>query len=956
MLLSIAIVLLAYAPLAQAQIEHCTPNVVSYDLVYVRASRYGDSQNTSWPDTTRPIHPDPGADLRLLHPDCTEEVLFPTTAHQALVDAPLSNGAVADPNVSFDGKWVVFVYYHDQRALNPQRQLSLKGADIYRLHLETREVVRLTRQVFTPNTGYTNDVKLGVFNIGPAFVAQNTLAQPAIVFTSTRNGFLPPRPFGYQGHALQLFLMNWNGQNVEQIGYLNQTRALHPFQLLDGRLMFTSWENQGVRDRRLFNLWFIAPDGTQWSSGSGLGEIEIGHHFMTQMANGDIVVVRYYNLNNNGFGGLARFPVDPPGPDFLPINQPGTYMPLQRPGQVDLTDWVAQKWALAQDFPAPCTIGGTFTLQPCAGGNSTRTGKVTHPAVAPGDDLLLVYTPGAANHNGIYVSKGLATPFYDGGLYLMTSDFAASGKAKPTDLKRIVNNPAYSEQWPRPVVPFSRLFPGKSQPPVWPALKNTGQPDHALSAHTPFGLVGTSSLIWRDTDGRKPGAQDSDPFNQSHAALSNWIKQGADAGVYSEHDIYAIRLLALLPSTDRRYPNNRPRFANYAEERIRILGEIPVRHEGVTDANGNTDTSFLARLPAEVPFTFQTLDRNGMVLNMAQTWHQVRPGEARYDCGGCHAHSKAPLDFHTTVAGQEGFQPTDLALQTLLLTVTALNGTPTTTIQPTTNVTVEYNRDVKPILEQRCAGCHFDDTSDGKLNLHADTTALTCEGTTWPGTYYRLVRDRNSNACPKFGLGPPAGTPGSFFEPQMTRYIRAFQSRQSLLIWKVFGARLDGRQNDTRSGDIDYDSAADAIHPNLPTSHGLTWDEKLTLARWVDLGAPIDFGSPGGWFEDDLRPTLWVSPTVDEAWRGSVSKIIISAYDLESGLAANTLSVTFNIPIGQSPAGTNLAAGLSPTNGGVLDVPLLSPVDLVASRAVLTVTIKDNAGHLTEIRRAFSTD
>ena len=34
-----------------------------------------------------------------------------------------------------------------------------------------------------------------------------------------------------------------------------------------------------------------------------------------------------------------------------------------------------------------------------------------------------------------------------------------------------------------------------------------------------------------------------------------------------------------------------------------------------------------------------------MVLNMAQTWHQLRPGEIRNDCGGCHAHSQKPTDF-----------------------------------------------------------------------------------------------------------------------------------------------------------------------------------------------------------------------------------------------------------------------------------------------------------------------
>ena len=31
---------------------------------------------------------------------------------------------------------------------------------------------------------------------------------------------------------------------------------------------------------------------------------------MTQLGNGDLVVADYYNLNNNGFGALYRFPVE----------------------------------------------------------------------------------------------------------------------------------------------------------------------------------------------------------------------------------------------------------------------------------------------------------------------------------------------------------------------------------------------------------------------------------------------------------------------------------------------------------------------------------------------------------------------------------------------------------------------------------------------------------------------
>ena len=93
-------------------------------------------------------------------------------------------------------------------------------------------------------------------------------------------------------------------------------------------------------------------------------------------------------------------------------------------------------------------------------------------------------------------------------------------------------------------------------------------------------------------------------------------------------------------------------FFNHVNEKLRILGEIPLRKfdangQPILDPEGNPDTSFLAKIPADTPFTFQTLDRNGLVLNMAQTWHQVRPGEMRADCGGCHAHSQQPLGLCT---------------------------------------------------------------------------------------------------------------------------------------------------------------------------------------------------------------------------------------------------------------------------------------------------------------------
>ena len=67
---------------------------VPYDIVYVRQPRFGDNTNTPWPEIFHPARLDPGADLLLLHPDGSEELL-----------AAGGNGGVTDPFISFDGRW-----------------------------------------------------------------------------------------------------------------------------------------------------------------------------------------------------------------------------------------------------------------------------------------------------------------------------------------------------------------------------------------------------------------------------------------------------------------------------------------------------------------------------------------------------------------------------------------------------------------------------------------------------------------------------------------------------------------------------------------------------------------------------------------------------------------------------------------------------------------------------------
>src|SRR5690348_14119447 len=114
---------------------------LDYDLVYVRMPRKGDGVGTNWTEISNPVFMDPGADLMLLHPDGSEEVLVKGGA-----------GSVTDPVVSFDGEWVYYALFHDLKGASIY-QGPAAGADIYKIHVKTRKVVRLTSQQFTPNTG-----------------------------------------------------------------------------------------------------------------------------------------------------------------------------------------------------------------------------------------------------------------------------------------------------------------------------------------------------------------------------------------------------------------------------------------------------------------------------------------------------------------------------------------------------------------------------------------------------------------------------------------------------------------------------------------------------------------------------------------------------------------------------------------------------------------------------------
>ena len=940
-----------------------------YDIVYVRAPRYGDETQTKMPEVKDPINVEPGTDLMLMHPDGREEVLVAG-----------GDGAIWDPHVSFDAKWVYFAKFHDAKQVNARRNdAPTAGADIYKINLSTRQVVRLTFQEWTPNRAAgdwaedhlssdsdKNSLRYGIFNLGPC-----PLPGGKLMFSSSRNGYLPNKSFTFPN--LQLFVMDTDGSNVELVGHLNLGSALHPTILADGRVMFSSYEAQGLRDRRVWGLWAIWPDGRGWEPLMSAFAHARAFHFQAQLSNGMIVVEEYYNQNNNGFGTFIQFPAQ------RPLAAP----PFGSPSSDDLSNPAIQQGWWPDGRPRlknySFSPAGLQTLTAFAHGSDNAShptpddgdwsGKVAHPSSAPHNELLLSWSSGPSNNQ----KRPTPLPRYDAGVYLAQ---AATPIGHPDELVKVRDLSTYNEMMPRAVVPYGDIY-GIAEPWQIPWLPNDGTQDARLPAGTPFGLVGTSSFYKRDTaPGSGSAAFDGlDPFNTSqNGASSNWSDQGADAGRYSDKDIFAVRVLSMEPTSHRSYgpaANHSARgFYNHANERLRILGEIPLRKRDasgrtVVDVDGNPDTSFMALIPADVPFTFQTIDQNGMVLNMSQTWHQVRPGEVRVDCGGCHAHSQIGTRFEDTHAATGAYRVPDLAHATPLLTKDQ-DGRPTTRSVATGAVDVEYYRDIKPLLERSCVSCHSQN-GRAEAGLVLDDTRIV-DG--FENTYNRLARDGEA----QYGI-PPVIKNGTWRQSNASRYIRKFQSRRSLLIWKIFGRRLDGWHNDdhpTERVPGDRSTLPNGADPNVadldytgqpmpPPGAGvppLSEDEKLRFVRWIDLGCPIsrqdDEFAKYGWFLDELRPTLTVSVPRAGQLSEPPSEIKIGAFDYYSGLNARSLSVVASFTVNGQPPGSELAPLLQQSVDGIWRIALSQPLSGL-SRATLTVRARDRAGNVSEIVRTFST-
>jgi MYXO-CTERM domain-containing protein len=869
--------------------------------------------------------------------------------------------AALDAAVSFDAKTVAFTVFRgplerirgsaNGKLFDP----AAENLDYFYVELLGSVIHPIESQIVLVDVATGKQTPLpfppGTQNFGPTWLSNGRLA----FSSASRRPIHAPMPLctNASGPSIQLYSMDPDARNLELVSPHALASELHPLQLMDGRVALSSWQNFGLLAFRhgnswsgcgtltnFFHIYTQNPDGSDATAlyGQHLGDptgseydlfsTHMAAHFLGQTTDGRIWTTEYYRGNNLGLGSVIGFNAPPAGQEGPTVQEAAATMTsaYRAPDQVRLAPWASNADQESAKMPDPPLHlpGYVDTIK--------YAGKLGHPSGLPGNKLMVTWGVGFCNTafndvaGMVQLSKtGGDSPACDTGIY-RTKELPAGTPniiKHPSELVPIVNSPDFHELLARPVVPYSAIF-GVDHPKEIPRAELSS--DAALEHGTPFGVLGASSIIHRET--RPLG-----PVEFDHAQAAD---VGTDTIDYNDEELCGVRILAVNSNIGNGKQSYEWKSTSTVGERVEIIGEFPVRSwdaggKPVMDSLGMQDTSFKVRFPADTPYLMQGIDCEGRTLNTDQTWQSLRPGEVK-TCNGCHVHSAAAtkLPYASTLAG-EGKAVTRMLGEGKVPLLTGGSG-PNVTQREIDGYgyMIEFDADVMPILQSRCVSCHEGDAAAAGLRLDVQRDWDKVNNYKDDSTYARLVLDIGQAFVPPALQRISSGHGAVLGKPNLSKYVRMMNSRGSLLYWKAKNARTDNRTDVQRDDDIDFG----ADHPTQ-----ITPEELGILARWIDIGA--------GWgpeFKGDLVfPALHV---VGVAEKDSVAALHIGTADVGQGIDPDSLTACI-IPTPGAECGPNLAGKAAPS--GVTTITLDSPLsDLDAE---VWVTVKDRAGNLTEARR-----
>ena len=97
--------------------------------------------------------------------------------------------------------------------------------------------------------------------------------------------------------------------------------------------------------------------------------------------------------------------------------------------------------------------------------------------------------------------------------------------------------------------------------------------------------------------------------------------------------------------------------------RVRVVAKTPAGEKSLGEAPVESDGSFYATLPSDLPVRFMLLGAHGEILKQQRSWIWVRPGEDR-GCFGCHESQSLSPQNRSPLTLQRLDTPTSLLGET----------------------------------------------------------------------------------------------------------------------------------------------------------------------------------------------------------------------------------------------------------------------------------------------------
>jgi len=837
--------------------------------------------------------------------------------HNITVRFTQGAGDVSDPEVSYDGRKIVFAMRCP--ASNTAR-IGDAPACTGRWNLWEYDTTAggLTGGTFRRLTSSATDD-----DVDPAYLPDGR----GFVFSSNRqaksrnNQALGRTYFALDEYererVFNLHTMNAGG-GIEQISF-NQSHDRNPVVRPNGDIMFSRWEH--VADRNRFAIFRAKPDGT------------------------DMFVL--YGAQSPGNSFLHPRDMDPNGPykGFVA----STLMPLsgtQEGGAlmfIDAANYSEQNTPASSSVPAQGGQKQATAQRLNDGRGLSEFGRVSspYPLWDGTNRVLIAYAPCEVTRSGDVVPCASLTAAEKARL----NDRERSEEEAASDPLQDNVPPAYAVYMydpakqtflivAAPPAGFMYTDPVALQPRAEPNATDPTTVDAALAARG-LALIEVRSVY--DTDGlqrmgetmltdadRPPGCAvgiamtaRTDP-HETRATVPDLvrIKDPAEAAYRCAPARFVRALRAIAPPSSSM--GLRAAIGETDFEQQQILGYAPIEPDG----------SFKLQVPADVPLALQVIDAKGRGIQTHTNWIQVRPGERR-TCDGCHSPRRGaalnsgvvvntlPAGVKAAMASQHQSGETMASLRTRLdpsmlqltadmvfVDVWADAARPGVTARPSislrytgnpdpaddlatpapVNGVINYPEHIQPLWTRdrganTCTLCH---ASVERLDLRANI-----------GGNGRLV------SYEELLIGDPlldaAGQPVT----RLRNGVPVIERAQPLVETSSGAAGTAGQARKSRLTEIVFGEAllagggARAAHPNPPATapeHAtlLNAAEKRLLVEWMDLG--------GQYYNDPFGPGSGVR---------SVTGLSASAFEAQVLPILRGRCVGCHQPVGSDGAGSS---------------------------------------------------